>query len=57
MSRIGKIPIDIPSNVDVKIHNGEILVKELLFQLKGSAMPINNIPAEQGSMNIDIEIK
>ena len=27
MSRIGKIPIDIPSNVDVKIDNGEILVK------------------------------
>ena len=27
MSRIGKIPIDVPSNVDVKINNGEILVK------------------------------
>jgi large subunit ribosomal protein L6 len=36
MSRVGKVPIEIPEGVDVQVNGGEVLVKGKLGQLKQS---------------------
>ena len=53
MSRIGKLPIEIPSGVEVKLENGKITVKGPKGELTTQMSPLLNYKMEGGKVSIE----
>jgi len=54
MSRIGKLPITIPKNVDVNYNNSEIIVKGQYGTLQTKIPNVINIIQNEGILNISL---
>ena len=52
MSRIGRKPIPIPQGVEVKIHEGSVLVKGPLGQLQWGLSPGIQAKVENGEVSL-----
>ncbi|HEX9495888.1 MAG TPA: 50S ribosomal protein L6 [Candidatus Limnocylindria bacterium] len=52
MSRIGKLPITVPSGVDVKVNGQDVVVKGPKGELKRTFHPLVTIDRADGSMNV-----
>ncbi|MBR1798801.1 MAG: 50S ribosomal protein L6 [Bacteroidales bacterium] len=50
MSRIGKLPIHIPQNVDVKVNGEELVVKGPLGEMKQVVNPMIKVSVEEGKI-------
>lgn len=55
MSRIGRKPISIPSGVEVKVHDSQVLVKGPLGQLQWSLYPGIQAQVENGVISVTRE--
>jgi large subunit ribosomal protein L6 len=54
MSRIGKLPITIPNNVDINYNNSEITVKGKFGTLQTKIPNVINIVQNEGTLNISL---
>ena len=54
MSRIGKLPITIPNNVDINYNNSEITVKGKFGTLQTKIPNVINIIQNEGTLNISL---
>jgi len=54
MSRIGKLPITIPKNVDINYNNSEIIVKGQFGTLQTKIPNVINIIQNEGMLNISL---
>jgi len=52
MSRIGKLPIEIPAGVTITVNNGEVTVKGPKGELKQVVNPIITVQVEDGVCNV-----
>ena len=57
MSRIGKLPIHIPENVEVNFTTSEIVVKGKFGTLQINVPPTINISQENGSLQVNVQEK
>lgn len=55
MSRIGKLPIKIPQNVDVNYNNSEITVKGKFGTLKTSIPEVIQLTEEDGNLKVNLK--
>lgn len=55
MSRIGKLPIEVPEKVDVKISKDEIVVKGLRGELKINIHPKISVIMNEGIINVGVK--
>ena len=55
MSRIGKLPITIPENVDINYNNSEIIVKGKFGTLETKIPDIINITQNDGILNVGLK--
>ena len=55
MSRIGKLPIVIPENVDVTWSGSEIIVKGKFGTLKREIPNLINITQDEGKLNVSLK--
>jgi large subunit ribosomal protein L6 len=55
MSRIGKLPISIPENVDINCNNSEIIVKGKFGTLKTKIPIVINITQDSGILKVGLE--
>lgn len=55
MSRIGKLPIEIPEKVEVKIIGNEIVVKGLKGELKLNIHPKVNVVINERIINVEVK--
>ena len=55
MSRIGKLPITIPENVDINCHNSEIIVKGKFGTLETKIPDIIDITQNDGILNVRLK--
>lgn len=53
MSRIGKLPITVPANVEITVANGEITVKGSKGELKQSAHPLIEVKQEGTEVQVN----
>jgi large subunit ribosomal protein L6 len=53
MSRIGKMPVNVPSGVDVSIANGQISVKRSGGSLSLAQSPLVNIASKDGKLRFE----
>ena len=49
MSRIGKLPIEIPAGVTITVNNGEVTVKGAKGELKQKVNPAITVQVEDGT--------
>ena len=52
MSRIGKLPVDVPSSVTVSVDNGTVLVKGPKGELTQSISPLVNVNVESNTVTV-----
>ena len=52
MSRIGKLPVDVPSSVTVTVDNGTVLVKGPKGELTQSISPLVNVNVESNTVTV-----
>ena len=57
MSRIGKLPITIPENVDIKYSDSEITVKGKFGTLQTKIPDVINITQNNGILRVKIIIR
>ena len=57
MSRIGKMPIQVPEGVSVKIDNGEVVVKSGQKELRFSFNPKVNVSLNDKTLNVEAKRK
>lgn len=57
MSRIGKLPISIPENVDINCNNSEIIVKGKFGTLKTKIPSVLNITQDSGILKVELKEK
>jgi large subunit ribosomal protein L6 len=55
MSRIGKLPISIPENVDINCNNSEIIIKGKFGTLKTKIPSVLNITQDSGILKVGLE--
>ncbi len=56
MSRLGKSPIELPKNVEVKIQDGEVVVKGPKGTLSFVAVPGISVRTEDGRLIVDCDV-
>ena len=52
MSRIGKLPIELPAGVTITVNNGEVTVKGPKGELKQMVNPAITVPVEDGVCHV-----
>jgi large subunit ribosomal protein L6 len=57
MSRIGKLPITIPENVEINYNNSEIIVKGKFGILQTNVPAIITISQDKGSLQVNVKEK
>ena len=57
MSRIGKLPITIPENVEIDYTNSEIVVKGKFGTLQLNVPPMINISKDNGNLQVNVHEK
>lgn len=55
MSRIGKLPITIPENVDINYNNSEIIVKGKFGTLQTNIPDVINITQNEKTLNVSLK--